>query len=446
MKSYQTIVIGFGKAGKTLAAKLAKSQSVLLVEQSPKMYGGTCINVGCIPSKRLVGEASLAPKNDFESQTQHYAQSIAGKEALVQALRKANYDKMLGAGVEVLDGTARFLDAHHIAVALPSGEEEQFHFENCIINTGSVPRLPELDGLAGNPFALDSEGLMALATLPKRLIIIGAGYIALEFASMYAGLGSEVHILQKGEPFLPREDRDMAEALAQALLSQGVHLHKNVDVQSLAQGTVHYQQEGENKSLNGDAILLATGRVPNVEALALDKAGIALNPRGGIACDESLRTSQPHIWAVGDVRGAEQFTYISLDDSRIVLDAMQGKQGRTTENRGASVYAVFTNPPFAHVGLHEEEAKKLGLRFRVHTLKAEAIPKAKVLKQTQGLLKALIEEGTGHILGATLFCAESHEIINHIKLAIDNNIPYTALRDAIYTHPTMIESFNDLFA
>ena len=193
-------------------------------------------------------------------------------------------------------------------------------------------------------------------------------------------------------------------------------------------------------------MLLALGRRPNLAALHVEKAGIALTERGAIATDEHLRTSVPNIWAAGDVCGNLQFTYISLDDSRIILSDMNGTKDRTTENRGAFSYSVFIDPPYSKVGLGEKEAKAQKLDYRVVKMNAAAIPKSKVLKKSEGVLKAIIDNKTGSILGAALFCAESYEIINTIKLAMDHNIPYTALRDFIYTHPTMSEGLNDLFA
>ncbi|MFC2387802.1 FAD-dependent oxidoreductase [Treponema socranskii] len=207
-----------------------------------------------------------------------------------------------------------------------------------------------------------------------------------------------------------------------------------------------YIQDGKKYSLAGDAVLLAVGRRPNVDALHAEKAGIAFTERGGIATDEHLRTSVPNIWAAGDVCGNMQFTYISLDDSRIIISDMYGTKERTTKNRGAFTYSVFIDPPYSKAGLGEKEANAKKLDCRIVKMNAAAIPKAKVLKKSEGMLKALIDNKTGSIVGAALFCAESHEIINAIKLAMDNNLPYTALRDFIYTHPTMSEGLNDLFS
>ena len=239
---------------------------------------------------------------------------------------------------------------------------------------------------------------------------------------------------------------DIADNIESVLATKGVTVIKGVTFQEVKGNTVVYTQGGATHELAGDAILVATGRKPNTKSLDCDKAGVALTDRGAVITDEHLRTSVPNIWAAGDVCGKLQFTYISLDDSRIILDDMNGAGERTTENRGAFAYSVFMDPPFARVGLNEKEATKQGLKYRVVKMDTNAIPKAKVSKKTEGMLKALIEEGTGKVLGVQLFCVESHEIINMMKLAIDQGVDYTVLRDFIYTHPTIAEGLNDLFA
>lgn len=442
---FDVIVIGFGKAGKTLAVKLAKKgKSVALIEKDAAMYGGTCINVGCIPSKRLVTDAANAPKGDFAARAEYYRNVIAEKRKLTAALRRANYDKLIQAGVEVIDGTASFADAHHVDVLTSEGavniEGGQF-----VINTGSVPVLPEIAGMEKSQRVYTSETMMELEELPRALTIIGGGYIGLEFASMYAGFGSKVTIIQHGGEFLPREDEDIAASIRSALEEKGVQIITGATVTGIEDGALFYEAEGENRKSESDAILLATGRRPNTEGLGCEKAGISVSARGAVETDEHLRTSEKHIWAAGDVCGKLQFTYISLDDSRIILDDMAGTHGRTTDNRGAFSYSVFIDPPFSRVGMNEKEARAAQMEYRVLSLPASAIPKAKVLRNTAGMLKALVTAG-GMILGAELFCAESHEMINLIKLAMDNGIKAEALRDFIFTHPTMSESLNDLLA
>ena len=442
--NYDIVVIGFGKAGKTLAAKFSKSgKSVALVEKDKNMYGGTCINVGCIPSKRLITDASKSQNMEFEEKVQYYRESVVEKKKLIAALNKANYDKIASAGVEIIDGTASFKDNHHIVVSTKDGNVE-IEAEKFIINTGSVTVIPKIEG-ADSKGVYTSESIMNLEELPKKLTIVGGGYIGLEFASMYADFGSKVTIVQDGDIFLPREDEDIAKAIQEVLEAKGVEIVTGAKVTKAEEGKLYYEIAGEAKTLESDAILLAVGRRPNTDDLGCENAGVKLTDRGAVVTDEHLKTTSDNIWAAGDVCGKLQFTYISLDDSRIIWDEIMGEDKRTTENRGAFSYSVFINPPFSRVGMSEKDAKAAGLDYRVLSLSANAIPKAKVLRKTEGLLKALVTSD-GTILGAELFCEESYEMINFIKLAMDNGIKAKHIANFIFTHPTMSESLNDLFA
>ncbi len=452
MKQYDNIVIGFGKGGKTLAGALAAAgQSVALVERSAQMFGGTCINVACIPTKSLEHSARLsaAQGGDFAARAERYRAAVEEKRRLTAMLRQKNYDKAVSAGVDVLVGEASFLDSHRITLRGAGGEEE-LRGERIFLNTGARPFLPPIPGLADSAYVYTSESLMERDRLPARLAIIGGGYIGLEFASYYANFGAEVTMIQDGAVFLPREDREMAAAVLDSLGARGVRVLCGTKTQRMrdADGCAELllQTPDGEETLAADAVLAATGRRPNVAGLHLEAAGVALTARGAVQVDEHLRTSVPHIWAMGDVAGGLQFTYISLDDSRIVKSQLLGDGSRTTENRGAVPYSVFLDPPLSRVGLTEQEARDRGYAVRVARLSAGAVPKAQVLRRPAGLLKAVVDGDTGRILGAHLFCAESHEMINLVKLAMDGGLPYTALRDAVYTHPTMSEAFNDLFA
>lgn len=446
-QKFDTIVIGFGKAGKTLAAKLAKQgEKVALIEKDARMYGGTCINVGCIPSKRLVMEAERAPAHDFEVQSEYYHVAVQEKKKLTTALRMANYNKLIDAGVQVINGTASFLDGKTIGVKGAHGTMQTLSASKLIINTGGRPIIPAVPGVENNRLVFTSETMMENETLPRRLTIIGGGYIGLEFASMYARFGSKVTILQHSSVFLPKEDRDIAEAVENVLKSYGVSVITGAGLKEIKEGTAVYAKNGEEDTLDGDAILLATGRRPNTEGLHAERAGVELTKRGAVVTDKHLRTTAENIWAAGDVCGNLQFTYISLDDSRIILSDMQGDGSRTTENRGAFAYSVFMEPSFSRAGLSEKEAADKGLNYRVVRMNTDMIPKAKVLRKTTGMLKAVIDKDSGKIFGAALFCPESYEIINMVKLAMDHDLDYTVLRDFIYTHPTMSEGLNDLFA
>lgn len=453
MRKADAAVIGFGKGGKTLAGALAAAgKSVIMIERSDKMYGGTCINVACIPTKSLHHSAGLsaAQGGSFEEKAARYAAAIGEKERLTGMLRGKNYHKLADSpNITVLNGEASFLDATHLAVSTPEGGEE-VEAAQIFINTGAQPFVPPIPGLSTSKYAYLSETLMELRELPRRLVIIGGGYIGVEFASIYANFGSQVTMVQDGETFLPREDAEVAAEVLKSLESRGVRVIRSAKVEAVedraGQAMVAVSTSAGQELLPAAAVLVATGRRPNVAALDLAAAGVELTERGAVKTDEHLRTTAPNIWAMGDVAGGLQFTYISLDDFRIVKSQILGDGSRTTHNRGAVPYSVFLDPPFSRVGLTEAEARAAGCRLKIARLAAGAIPKAQVLQKPVGLLKAVIDAETGHILGAHLFCEESHELINLLKLAVDQKIPYPVLRDAIYTHPTMSEALNDLFA
>lgn len=450
---YDAVIIGFGKGGKTMVGALgAAGKKVALIEKSDRMYGGTCINVGCIPTKSLVYRAGLAAAKggSFEEKAAAYKAAMEQKEDLTARLRGKNYQKLdSNPNITVIDGTASFQSPHVVEVE-KDGKTFQVEGEQIFINTGSSAFIPPIEGLKGNPYVYTSEGLLNLTELPSRLVIIGGGYIGVEFSSIYASFGSKVTILQDGDIFLPREDEEIAGAVRESLESRGIRVMTGVKVKALEQAEgkalVAVDNGKEVQKLEAEAVLVATGRRPNTAGLNLEAAGVEIGPRGGIVTDDSLTTTAPHIYAMGDVRGGLQFTYISLDDFRIVKSKVLGDGSYTLKERGAVPYSVFLIPPFSRVGLSEIEAVEKGYKVKVARLAAAAIPKAQVLEQPAGLLKAVIDEETGLILGAHLFCQESYEMINMIKLAMDAKVPYQVLRDTIYTHPTMSEAFNDLFA
>lgn len=445
---YDVIIIGFGKAGKTLAGKFGKAgKSVALIERDPKMYGGTCINVGCIPSKSLIHSAAAAdPKAAPQTRFDVYRAAIAEKRRLTAALRQKNYDKLANLPtVTIYDGEARFTGPRQVEVTTETSVL-QLTGTQVFINTGSVSRIPPIAGVHDTEGVYTSAGLMDLETFPERLVIIGGGYIGLEFASMYSGFGSQVTVLQDGETFLPKEDRDIAQQIQTILEARGVEFQLGAQIERIETGPdVVFTRQGVSQRLDADAVLVATGRVPNTADLNCAATGVELTPRGAIQVDAQLRTTAPGVWALGDVTGGLQHTYISLDDSRIVWAQLTGGKANTTEARRNVPYSVFLATPYSRVGMNEQEAAAAGRAVRIAKLPAAAIPKAQVLKQPAGLLKAVIDAETGKILGAMLLCEESYEMINVIKLAMDLDVEYTVLRDRIYTHPTMTEALNDLF-
>lgn len=437
MQTVKNIIIGFGKGGKTLAKFLAqKGEEVLVVEKSKQMYGGTCINIACLPSKRLIIEAA----NGVD-----FVEAVDGKNDMTAMLRNKNYHMLADEKtVTVLDGTARFTSNHQIAVTTDDGVQE-FTGERIFINTGAQPIIPNIPGLQESSAVLDSTAAMEQTSLPQRLVIIGGGYIGLEFASMFATYGSKVTVLDNHSDILPREDDDIREAVKQDLQQAGIELVLNAQVNQVADHVVTYEQTDSRHEITADRILVATGRHANTAELGLENTDIQLDPRSNVIVDDYLKTNVDNVWAIGDVKGGPQFTYISLDDFRIIRDQLYGDGQRRISNRINVPTTAFITPPLSQVGLTEKEATKRNVKYKLKKLPVAAIPKARVLKDPRGLFKALIDPDNGEILGATLYGPESHELINTISLAINNHIPAKVLAEQIYTHPTMTEAFNDLF-
>ena len=438
MKNVKNIIIGFGKGGKTLAKFLAqKGEEVLVVEKSDKMYGGTCINIACLPSKRLIIEAG----NGVD-----FVDAVNGKNDMTSMLRNKNYHMLADEeNVTVLDGTAKFMNNHEIAVTTVNGQIEEFHGDRIFINTGALPVMLPIPGLMESNAILDSTAAMDQTNLPKKLVIIGAGYIGLEFASMFAEYGSEVTVLDLHDNFLPREDDDIAVEIKHDLENSGVKFELGVKISRIDDHTVYYEKDGVTTTTVADRILVATGRKPNTEDLGIENTDIELTDRGTIMVDDYLRTNVENVWAIGDVKGGPQFTYISLDDFRIIKEQLYGDAQRRVSDRINVPYSVFITPTLSRVGLNEKEAKSQNIKYELKKLPVTAIPKAQVLKDPRGLFKALINPANNQILGVTLYGAESYELINQISMAMKMKIPANILRDQIYTHPTMSESFNDLF-
>ncbi|MFR8657135.1 MAG: FAD-dependent oxidoreductase [Bacteroides caccae] len=456
MNAFDVIIIGFGKGGKTLAAEFAKrGQKVAIIERSDKMYGGTCINIGCIPTKTLVHQAKMASAlkdATFEERSEFYRNAVSVKESVTSALRNKNYHNLAdNPNVTVYTGIGSFVSADVVAVRTAT-EEIRLTSKQIIINTGAETVIPPIEGVAGNPFVYTSTSIMELADLPRRLVIIGGGYIGLEFASMYASFGSQVTVLESYPELIAREDRDIAASVKETLEKKGIVFRMNAKVQSVnrvedkAIVTFADSQTSEVFVLEADAVLLATGRRPNTKDLNLEVAGVEVDVRGAIIVDEYLKTTNPNIRAVGDVKGGLQFTYISLDDYRIVREDLFGDKERRTGDRNPVSYSVFIDPPLSRIGLNEEEARRQNRDIIVKKLPVMAIPRAKTLGETDGLLKAIIDKNTGKILGCVLFAPDSGEVINTVAVAMKTGQDYTFLRDFIFTHPSMSEALNDLFS
>ena len=448
MKQYDAIIIGFGKGGKTLAAELAKrNEKVAVIERSDEMYGGTCINIGCIPTKTLVHQAKLAPvKASWEEKKAYYAQAIAEKEEVTSFLRQKNYHNLAdNPHITVYTGIGSFVSTDVVEVVMHD-EILQLQAPRIYINTGAETIIPPIDGVKDNPLVYTSTSIMELKDLPEKLIIVGGGYIGLEFASMFASFGSQVVVLEGNSELISREDRDIASAVKETLEKKGIVFCLNAKVQSIREGKVVYRDavSSELHSLEADAVLLATGRKPNTAGLNLQVAGVKVNERGAIIVDGHLRTTNPNIRAIGDVKGGLQFTYISLDDYRIIREDLFGNGGRNLNDREPVSYSVFIDPPLSRIGLSEEEAVRKGLNIKVNKLPVAAIPRARTLGNTVGLFKVVVDVDTNQIVGCTLFGPESGEVINCVAMAMKTDQPYTFLRDFVFTHPSMSEALNDL--
>ncbi|PTE33138.1 MULTISPECIES: hypothiocyanous acid reductase MerA [Mammaliicoccus] len=438
MKHYDTLIIGFGKAGKTLAKFLAgKGQQIAVVEQDSNMYGGTCINVGCIPSKTLLHEG-----------TEHhsFSEAMNRKKDVVSALNKKNFNNLdSDDNIDVYTYKAQFKDNETVILIDKNDKTvETIQATNIIINTGNRSNIPDIKGIKSTENIYDSKGIMSLDNLPEELVIVGAGYIALEFATIFTNLGSKVKVINNNKHVLVTEDKDVASKIYEEFINSGIEFIDEAEVTEFStednRPVVHTSQG----KVVGDAVLLATGRVPNTD-LALENTDIELGDHGEIKVNKYLQTTVDHIYAVGDVKGGAQFTYISLDDYRIVKDHLTGDKQRTAENRGHVPYTVFLDPPLSRIGYTASKAKKEGYHIKEGQLEVKNIPRHKVNNDDRGLFKVVVDADTNLILGASLYGKESEEIINLIKLAMDQEVPYTTLRDNIYTHPTMVESFNDLF-
>ncbi|HAR6082323.1 hypothiocyanous acid reductase MerA [Staphylococcus pseudintermedius] len=439
MNQYDLIVVGFGKAGKTLAKFAAQQgKSVAVIEKSAEMYGGTCINIGCIPSKVLVHDGIEAVS---------FNDAMQRKRDVVNALNSKNYHNLADEEtVDVINMTASFKSAHAIDLLNAQGEAVQtIEGKNIVINTGAKSVIPNIKGIDTSQRVYDSKAIMDLTQQPKRLVIVGGGYIALEFASIFANFGTTVTVLERSDQILKREDAVIAQQVTEDLTQKGIQFIYNAETEAIEDEADVTKVVTNQGTFEADAVLVATGRKPNTEGLNLEAAGVQLGQRGEIIVNDKLQTSVDHIYAVGDVHGGLQFTYISLDDFRIVKSQLFGDGKRTLAQRGVVPYTMFIDPPMARVGMTATEAREKGYDILENQVAVNTMPRHKINNDTRGLFKAVVDAKSGQVLGATLYGQQSEELINIVKLAIDQQLPYAVLRDNIYTHPTMAESFNDLF-
>ncbi|MGC5076466.1 dihydrolipoyl dehydrogenase family protein [Agrococcus sp. DT81.2] len=441
------LVVGWGKAGKTLARTLGSAgRRVVLVERDDTMVGGTCINVACVPTKALVHQAEGRREDDDADA--YLARAIASRDGLVERLRAANHGMLATVdAVTLVRGEAAFTGERTVRV---TGGEERLEIvaDHVVVGTGTMPRRPGIPGDDG-PRVHDSTSIQHLDAVPERLAIVGAGTVALEFASMFARFGSAVTVVARGAGILPREDDDVRASMVDALTDAGVRILVHADPERIDDDGAEATVVTSAGTVAADAVLLATGRTPATAALDLAAAGIDEDERGYIVVDELLRTSADGVWAVGDVNGGQQLTPVSLDDHRIVLAQLTGGAPRDRDDRIAVPTTVFTTPPLGRVGVTEREAREQGRSVVVGAkpvASIAAMPRPRAVGETHGIIKLVVDAETDLVLGAALHTIDAQEVINLVALAMRAGVTATQLREGIWTHPSSTEALNEVLA
>jgi pyruvate/2-oxoglutarate dehydrogenase complex dihydrolipoamide dehydrogenase (E3) component len=449
---YDAIVIGSGQAGNPLSHRLADhGWKVALVEQGH--LGGTCINTGCTPTKTMVHRAQIA----------HYARNAARwgvhadgvkvdlariveqKNQVVESFRAGQQKRIeQRPNLHWHKGTAHFHSPHELKVA-----GELLESERIFIDTGARPVVPGITGLAEAGY-LTNESVMELTQLPDHLMILGGGYIGLEFGQMFRRFGSRVTIIQRGGQLLPREDEDVADAVLGILREDGLDVLLRAEAsgaERIDERTVRLvvrTADGE-RSIDGSHVLLAVGRVPNTERLGLEAAGVATDAEGFVRVNERLETTAPGVYALGDVKGGPAFTHVSYDDFRIIRANLLERNGRTTADRLVP-YTVFVDPQLGRIGLTEREAGKAGRPYRVATMPMSNVARALEMDEARGMMKVLVDPESRQLLGAAVLGVEGGELMAVLQLAMMGKVPYDTIRNAVFAHPTLAESLNNLFA
>ncbi|HKW33141.1 MAG TPA: mercuric reductase [Candidatus Acidoferrum sp.] len=446
---YDAIVVGSGQAGNPLAFRLADlGWSVALVEE--KNLGGTCINVGCTPTKTMVHRAQVA----------HYARNaarwgvntsgvkvdlakiVAQKDEVVLSFRGGQQRRVdERKNIRLYRNRARFVAPHQLQVG-----EEIIESEKIFINTGGRASIPAITGLRDVPF-LTNESIMLLTTIPEHLLILGGGYIGLEFGQMFRRYGSRVTIVHQGPQIVPREDPEIAAELEKALKAEGVEIVLNTRTEAARQKnsaiTLSCKSSERKREVAGSHLLVATGRVPNTNDMGLDKAGIATNNDGAIKVNARLETSVPGIWALGDCKGGPAFTHISYNDFQIVYANVVEGKSLSTENRLVP-YCVFTDPQLGGVGVTEKEARVKGHKLKIGRCPMTSVARAIERGETAGLMKIVVDAANDQILGASILASEGGELVQILGTMMLAKQPYTLLKGAVYIHPTLAEGFFSL--
>jgi len=456
-RGYEAAIVGAGTAGVALARSLAGAgRRTVIVERA--YVGGTCINDGCTPTKTMISSARVAylsrRARDYGITVGEVAVDMIAvrqrKRDLVESWRHGSERRLKNTeNLDLIMGEAAFAGPRRLQIRAPDAAPVFIETPLVFVNTGCRPAIPSLPGLGQVPY-LTSTSALELGELPEHLLILGGGYVAVEFAQMFRRFGSKVTIAQKRDQLLPREDPDVAQAVAAILEEDGVDLLMEVDVRSAettADGGVQLRltSPAGTRSLLGSHLLVATGRTPNTEALNVGAAGLRLDERGYLPVNERLETEVEGIYAMGDVKGGPAFTHIAYDDFRVIRTNLLEK-GKATINDRLVPYTVYLDPQLGRVGLTESEARARGYDVRVASLPMNYVGRALETDEARGMMKAVIDITDGRILGCAVLGVEGGEIVSIVQAAMMGGLTTTQLRDAVFAHPTLAESLNNLFA
>jgi len=454
-EKYDLVVVGSGEGGKYLAWTLARTgKRVAVVER--KYVGGSCPNIACLPSKNIIHSAKVVSyffrSEEFgitkENCKIHMPMVRDRKRRMVAGLVDMHLANFKSSGAELIMGSGRFIGAKTIEVALPEGGVRVLHGENVVINTGSRATMEPIPGLA-EASSLTHIEVLDLDHIPVHLLILGGGYVGLELAQAMRRFGSRVTIIDRNSRLAHREDLDVSDLLHEIFGDEGIEIVTDfqllrVEGKSGEQIKLHGTRDGATTTQEGTHLLVASGRTPNTSGIGLELAGIELTAHGHVKVNERLQTTADGVWAVGDCAGSPHFTHISFDDFRVVRDNLAGGHRVTT---GRQVpFCMFTDPELARIGLSETEAKKGGIAYRLTKIPMVANLRTRTLSETRGFMKALIDTKSDRILGFTVFGVEAGEIMACVQVAMIAGLPYTALRDAVFTHPTLLEGLIPLFS